>query len=127
MESRDTSLANSMIELLIAARTLDNIHTEDFNDLDFTHHIHITFAEGFASLNSDLTFLTLFFHPLYRDFAISKIHLSRTFSDVVRISCSLAKKWKWGSAVATKLVENLQHYSQAIPPFTGGLPDGQDW
>ena len=127
VESRDANLADCMVELIDAYRTILNLpFQETYNTNFYNHAIAVLFKE-FHSINSPLHWFALFLHPLCRKLAVSSATHSRKVEDAMRIGLDLASRFGWKEDTARQLVKDLNAYANGSSPFEGGTSNGLDW
>jgi len=127
VESRDANLADCMIELLDAYRSVLKLPIQETYDVEFYNHAVRVLMKEFHSINSPLHWFALFLHPLCRNLAISSATHSRTIEDAMRIGLDLASRFGWKEDVARRLAKNIGSYAAGSSPFKGGTADGLDW
>lgn len=127
IESRNTNLADCMLELLRCARTLQKLETAPTEELDFSFHARTIFNRRFQTMDTNIHSLALFLHPLCRRLAVSHIVKGRSLDAMIHTALQIAHKWRWQQARAGLLVDNLRQYFQCQGPFIGGQQDGLGW
>lgn len=127
VESRDANLADCMVELIDAYRTILNLPIQESYNVDFYNHAIRILMNEFHSINSPLHWFALFLHPLCRNLAISSATHSRKIEDAMRIGLDLASRFGWTEEAARRLVKNINTYADGSTPFEGGTSNGLDW
>lgn len=127
IESRDANLADCMVELIDAYRTVLNLPLKETYNIDFYNHTVRILMKEFHSINSPLHWFALFLHPLCRNLAVSSATHSRRIEDAIRIGLDLASRFGWTQDAAHKLVKNINTYVDGSSPFEGGTPNGLNW
>ena len=127
LESRDTTLADCMLELIRCARTMHQLTLEDGEDVQFWLHAKKKFNERFHEMDSRHHTLALFLHPLCRRLAISQAAKGRTFEVIESTALEIAKQWRWSLTRAAALQSDLQKYHKCEEPFKGGKRDALEW
>ena len=127
VESRDANLADCMLQLIWAYRTVQRVTHQEGDDPEFARHAMEVLTAEFHALNTDLHWFALFLHPLCRKLAICAVTHSCTLKDSIRIAFGIAKKWNWSEVMAQKLARDLKDYFVGKDPFAGGRRDARDW
>ncbi|KJA25135.1 hypothetical protein HYPSUDRAFT_183073 [Hypholoma sublateritium FD-334 SS-4] len=127
IESRDSSLADCMLQLIWAHREVTRALPIEGDNLEFTSHANRVLTTQFHLMNTDIHWLTLFLHPLCRKLAISSAIHSRSLEDAYLIALKIVRNWNWSKALAEKLAKDLKAYYLGQDPFSGGKADGKDW
>lgn len=128
LESRESSLADCMLELIRCARAMVRLRLDpDEDDVGFWMHAKSVFNRRFHAMDTTIHSLALFLHPLCRKLAISQAANGRSFEFMVKAALSIAQQWRWSEGKAKLLVEDLKQYYQCKGPFAGGQADGLDW
>ena len=127
VESRDANLADCMVKLIDAYRTVLNLPIKETYNVDFYNHAVRVLMKEFHSINSPLHWFALFLHPLCRNLAVSSATHSRKIEDAIRIGLDLASRFRWTQDAAHRLVKNINTYMDGSAPFEGGTPNGLDW
>ncbi|KAJ7035796.1 hypothetical protein C8F04DRAFT_1182076 [Mycena alexandri] len=89
---------------------------EDGENAGFLTHAKETFNRRFIEIATPKHWLALFLHP-----SCCKLVLS---GDAEK---GRAQQWRWDSAKAKKLVEDLKAYNQFKSPFAGKATDAKEW
>ena len=127
MESRDANLADCMLQLIWAYRTVQRVTHQEGDDPEFARHATEVLTAEFHALNTDLHWFALFLHPLCQKLAICAVTHSRTLKDSIQIAFGITKKWNWSEVMAQKLARDLKDYFVGKDPFAGGWCDARDW
>ncbi|KAE9397467.1 hypothetical protein BT96DRAFT_860176, partial [Gymnopus androsaceus JB14] len=127
-ETRKTTLADCVIQLLHCAKTLRDISTEsEFDDPEFITHTKNVFNKRFNLIVTPIHVLALFLHPYYRRLAVSCPETGYSFHDLAEIAMKLSQKWRWSRLQAECLIEDLKRYNACKSPFEGGADDALAW
>ncbi|KAJ7229317.1 ribonuclease H-like domain-containing protein, partial [Mycena haematopus] len=126
-ESRQTTLADCMLQLIRCARTMSKITLEDGEDEGFLEHAKSTFDRRFRIIATPNHWLALFLHALGRKLAVSDTSRGHTVDYMVKTAMGIAKQWRWGEQKALKLRDDLRKYHQCKSPFGGGKKDAREW
>jgi hypothetical protein len=89
-ESRQSNLADCMLELLRCARTLNALELESGEDPLFLAHARAVFNCEFIAMNTELHCLALFLHPLCKNLALDQTAKNRTYDDLLQTAVNLA-------------------------------------
>jgi hypothetical protein len=130
LESRDSNLADCMLELLRIANFLRSFEARPRDDTDFIEHARSRFNAEFDRINSPFYTLSLFLHPLCRKIAIpdsQDITNPIEWSELLKAALGIAHDLEWDAQLSTRLVEDLVAYRGQKPPFTGGFNIASDW
>ena len=127
VESRDTNLADCMVELIDAYKTVLNLPIQEAYNVKFYNHAISVLMKEFHSINSPLHWFALFLHPLCHNLAISSATHSRKIEDAMRIGLDLARRFGWTEDAARQLVKNINAYVSGSDPFEGGTSNRLDW
>lgn len=127
VESRDSTLADCMLQLIYAHREVNRVPHKEGDDPEFAAHARSVLNTQFHAMNTDIHWFALFLHPLCRKLAISLKTHSWKLEDAFSIALDLAKRWGWTKEMATKLTFDIKTYSSGSAPFAGGKGDGKQW
>lgn len=127
LESRNATLADCMVELIRCARGMSQLVLEDGEDAGLLEHAKQVFNTEFHRMDTELHGLALFLHPLCRKLAIGHLAKGRSFETICKIALEVARKWRWGKDMASRLLDDLQQYYRAQGPFIGGKANARDW
>ncbi|KAJ7120599.1 ribonuclease H-like domain-containing protein, partial [Mycena crocata] len=129
-ESRQTTLADCMLELLRCARTMSKMELEDDEDAGFLEHAKATFDRRFIKIATPIHWLALFLHPSCRKLALSgntEDGRGKSLDFMIKTALGIAQQWRWNEDKARKLVEDIKAYNQFKSPFSGKENDAKDW
>ncbi|KAJ7801203.1 ribonuclease H-like domain-containing protein [Mycena olivaceomarginata] len=126
-ESRDTTLADCMLELIRCARIMGNFELEDDEDAGFLAHAKATFDRRFKYIATPIHWLALFLHPLCRKLAVSETAHGHNLEFMVERALKLAQQWRWTEHKARQLAADLKVYYYCKAPFSGGSKDAKGW
>ncbi|KAH9910897.1 uncharacterized protein BXZ73DRAFT_57504 [Epithele typhae] len=127
VESRDSGLADCMLELIRCAQVMTRLDLNDDDDEGFWGHAKIVFNRRFHEMDTNYHGLALYLHPMCRRLAISQAANGRTFDQMELTAVTIAKKWKWNKAKAKALQADLAAYHRGEKPFDGGERDALTW
>ncbi|KAG2353490.1 hypothetical protein BDR07DRAFT_1495575 [Suillus spraguei] len=128
LESRDTTLADCMLELIRCARQMSQLQLDaEDDDTCFWMHARSVFNCRFHAINTNFHSLALFLHPMCRKLAVTDASKGRPFEFMVKTALAIAKQWRWGEHKAKLLIDDLQAYNLCRTPFAGGHADGLAW
>ena len=127
LESRDTTLADCMLELIAAERAITTIQLKPDDDPAFTQHAQNQVRRRFHEMNTTLHWFALFLHPLARALAISSAPHSRTLKHAYDFAFDVAERWNWSKDTVTKLIQDIGKYHRGEAPFAGGIADARAW
>jgi len=127
VESRDATLADSMLQLIWAHRAVVNSPLMEGDDPAFADHAKTTLNIHFHAMNTNIHWLALFLHPLCRKLAVSTAPHSRKLANAYRIALDIARRWGWSKEMAQSLARDLKVYHNGDALFNGGKSDGKDW
>ncbi|ESK90452.1 hypothetical protein Moror_13621 [Moniliophthora roreri MCA 2997] len=97
-ESRESTLADCMLQLLSCAHTLAAISCDDDEDEEFLAHAQRVLDRWFYKITTSAGF---------------------TLMDITNTTLSLTKKWNWSFEEATVLKKDIKLYYHCKEPFTG--------
>ncbi|KAJ6459106.1 ribonuclease H-like domain-containing protein, partial [Mycena sanguinolenta] len=126
-ESRQTTLADCMLELIRCARAMSKMELEEDEDEGFLNHAKQTFDRRFRMIATPIYWLALFLHPLCRKLAVSQSVHGHSLDFRVETALGLAKQWKWSVSKAMQLKVDLKAYHLFKSPFGGGHRDAREW
>ncbi|KAJ7181878.1 hypothetical protein C8R46DRAFT_885346, partial [Mycena filopes] len=126
-ESRSTTLADCMLELIRCARTMSKLELEDGEDASFLTHAKSTFDRRFKYIATPIHWLALFLHPLCRKLAVSETQYGHTVDFMIQAALKLAQQWRWNESKARQLREDVKAYYHCKSPFSGGQNDAKEW
>ncbi|KAJ6548592.1 ribonuclease H-like domain-containing protein [Mycena capillaripes] len=129
-ESRTTTLADCMLELLRCARAMSKMELEEGEDAGFLAHAKATFDRRFIKIATPTHWLALFLHPACRKLALSGDSTNgrgKTLDFMVKAALKLAQQWRWTEDKAKKLVADVKAYNQFKAPFSGTATNAKDW
>jgi len=127
IESRDSTLADCMLQLIFAHQAVPCVYYQDGDDPEFANHARRVLNTQFHAMNTDIHWFTLFLHPLCRKLAISSAAHSRKLEDALKIALDIAKCWNWSRETAENLVKDVKAYYLGHAPFAGGKANGKLW
>ncbi|KAF6759096.1 ribonuclease H-like domain-containing protein [Ephemerocybe angulata] len=127
VEARDANLADCMLELIRCARSMLRVGVEEGDDFLFSNHARVVYNRRFYQMDTEKHYLALFLHPLCRKLAISDAARGHSFEDMKKAALGIAKQWRWSSAEAKLLIEDLRAYQANRAPFAGGARDALSW
>uniref|UniRef100_A0A0W0GAT8 DUF659 domain-containing protein n=1 Tax=Moniliophthora roreri TaxID=221103 RepID=A0A0W0GAT8_MONRR len=105
-ESRESTLADCMLQLLSCACTLTAISCDDDEDEEFLAHAQCVLNRQFHKITTSAGF---------------------TLTDITNTTLGLAKKWNWSFEEATVLKKDIKLYYHCKEPFTGGTGRAKEW
>ncbi|KAF7372617.1 DUF659 domain-containing protein [Mycena venus] len=126
-ESRQTTLADCMLQLLRCARTMSTVSLEAGDDEGFLTHAKATFDRRFIRIATPIHWLALFLHPLCRKLAVSQASRGHSIEFMIETALTIAKQWKWEKLRAQRLCDGLRRYHQCKFPFAGSKKDAREW
>ncbi|KIK78108.1 hypothetical protein PAXRUDRAFT_17058 [Paxillus rubicundulus Ve08.2h10] len=126
-ESRQTSLADCMLELICCAKQMSNLQLDPDDDAGFWMHAKNTFNRRFHAINTDYHLLALFLHQICRELAIIQAANGWSIEFMIKIALQVAQRLRWNSQKAGKLVDDMQTYNLSHAPFAGGQANGLIW
>lgn len=127
LESRQTSLADCMLELIRCAKQMSQLPLDADDDMGFRQHAKAVFNRRFHAINTKYHSLALFLHPLCRKLAITQAASGRPIEFMIKVALDIAKQWNWDKIRAAKLITDIQTYHLSQTPFAGGTADGLTW
>ncbi|KAI0349849.1 hypothetical protein OH77DRAFT_1507314 [Trametes cingulata] len=128
LESRQTTLADCMLELIRCARTMTCLSFDkDDEDVGFWMHAKSVFNRRFHEMDTDRHSLALFLHPLCRQLAVLQVANGHSFEMMTKTALTIAKQWQWSKSHADALVSDLKLYYQRKAAFVGSQRDALDW
>ncbi|KAF7342477.1 DUF659 domain-containing protein [Mycena venus] len=129
-ESRQTTLADCMLELLRRARTLSKMMLEDDEDASFLAHAKETFDRRFIKIATPVHWLALFLHPSCRKLALSGDSAKgqgKSLNFMLNATLKIAQQWQWDEAKARQLVADIKDYERFTVPFSGTATNAKAW
>nr|GAT42637.1 predicted protein [Mycena chlorophos] len=129
-ESRETTLADCMLELLRCARTLATMRVEDGKDLEFLAHARDVFDRRFARIATPKHWLALFLHPNCRKLALSGNTASgrgKTIDFMITTAVEVAHQWRWIEEKTKAMCAGLRCYGNFLSPFVGKAARARPW
>ncbi|KAJ7487952.1 ribonuclease H-like domain-containing protein [Mycena latifolia] len=126
-ESRQTTLADCMLELIRCAHTMGKMTLEEDEDAGFLAHAKATFDRRFKLIATPIHWLALFLHPFCRKLAVSQTVHGHSLDFMIETALKIAHQWKWSAQKAIQLREDLKKYYQCKAPFAGGNKDAREW
>ncbi|KAF7364213.1 DUF659 domain-containing protein [Mycena sanguinolenta] len=126
-ESRQTTLADCMLELIRCTRSMSKMELEENEDGEFLTHAKQTVDRRFQMIATPIHWLALFLHPLCRKLAVSPTVYGRSLDFMIETALGVAIQWKWDMLKAMRLKTDLKAYHQFKSPFTGGHRDAREW
>ncbi|KAF9230404.1 hypothetical protein BU15DRAFT_83675 [Melanogaster broomeanus] len=127
VESHQSSLADCMLELIRCAKQMSQLQLDPEDDVGFWMHAKNTFNRWFHAINTNYHSLALFLHPMCRKLAITQAANGRSMEFMIKVALEIAKRLKWDSPTATKLVDDMRAYNLSRAPFAGGQANGLIW
>ncbi|KAJ7666864.1 ribonuclease H-like domain-containing protein [Mycena polygramma] len=129
-ESRRSTLADCMLELLRCARSMSKMELQDDDDSGFLDHAKATFDRRFIKIATPHHWLALFLNPSCRKLALSgdpEKGRGKSLEFMIKTALQIAQQWRWGPEKAKKLVEDLKAYNQFKSPFSGKASNAKEW
>ncbi|KAG2062427.1 hypothetical protein BDR04DRAFT_1123947, partial [Suillus decipiens] len=128
LESRDTTLADCVLELIRCARQMSQLQLDAEDDnTGFWMHTKSVFDHRFHATNTDFHSLSPFLHPMCCKLAVTDASKGRPFEFMVKTALTIAKQWRWGEHKAKLLIDDLKAYNLCRTLFAGGHADGLAW
>ncbi|KAJ6623905.1 hypothetical protein B0H10DRAFT_1943680 [Mycena sp. CBHHK59/15] len=93
---------------------------EEDEDAGFLAHANSTFDRRFKLIATPIHWLALFLHPLFRKLAVLQTVNRHSLDFMLETALKIAQQWRWSSAKALQLKDDLKAYYQAKSPFAGG-------